>query len=112
MNEGDLYDHEIWDLFESMMDSGLIPSEGDSNYFWPAMVLRVERLLYERLNNGNVNIDWFNQEFYKELQNDLNEKMKEYGFEDLGSTISYKEPEKVWDMLTEFVEIVRQHEEE
>ncbi len=39
-------------------------------------------------------------------------KMKEYGFEDLGSTISYKEPEKVWDMLTEFVEIVRQHEEE
>lgn len=40
MSGYDLWNHPIGDLYEEMEAEGLIPECGDSEYYWPAMVLR------------------------------------------------------------------------
>jgi hypothetical protein len=102
------------ELEEEMDKAGLIPEAGDSEYFWPAMVLRVSRLLYERENNGNIN---YNMEdecegFYHEFERELNRFGRKYGLGELGTIIIHGREEEVEEALNRFVELVKAKKKE
>jgi hypothetical protein len=52
-----------------MYDKDLIPDCGDSEYMYPSIVLYINRILYEKLNNGGCN--------YFSNQNDFYDSMSE-----------------------------------
>jgi len=113
VKEEDLWEHKVGDLYEEMEKEGLIPPQGDSEYFWPAMVLRVNRLLYERLNNGNMNYDFEGDDgFYHELERDLNRWGIRFGLRAFGTKLLFGKPDEVWEALDKFVQIVEEKKEE
>jgi hypothetical protein len=79
---------EYREIFIEMEEEGLIPEEGDSEYLFPAMFLRAGRLVYERLNNGNINYVMEDEDgFYHRLEKELNMFGYMVGFENLGSVL-------------------------
>lgn len=96
-------------LYEEMEDEGLIPAAGDSEYFWPAMVLRIGRLLHERLNNGNINYDLEDSDgFYHELEKDLDKFGRKFGFGDLGHILVHSSDEEVQEVLDRVVQFFQE----
>ena len=61
---GGLWGHPIADLYEYMYDKKLIPVSGDSEYMYPSIVLYINRILYEKLNNGGYNYFSNQEDFY------------------------------------------------
>lgn len=110
VEEYELWDHPIGEVYEEMEKLGLIPEYGDAKYVIPAAVLRANRLLYERLNNGMAN--YYMEEdgcgFYHEREEELNDLAMYLGMDDyLGSIIIEDDPDEVWKKLDEFLEIVK-----
>ena len=104
---------EFIKLEEEMEKKGLIPESGDANRYWPAMVLRVSRLLYERENNGMVNYHMEDEDgFYHKFEEELNQFGSKYGLGLLGTMIVYGGEEGLSEAVSNFIKVVREHKEE
>lgn len=115
MSGYDLWNHPIGDLYEEMEAEGLIPECGDSEYYWPAMVLRANRLLYERLNNGNFNYDYEDDDregFFHTLERELNWFGERKGLGRLGTLALFGNARKTYEAFSKMVELVNAHRDE
>lgn len=115
VEEPELWDHPIEEVYEEMEKLGLIPEYGDAEYIIPAAVLRAVRLLYERLNNGMANYHMEDSDcgFYHRLEKELDKMARYIGAEyGLGNIIVYSDPDTVWEELDKFLEVVKSKRDE
>ena len=109
-SESDIFRHPFVKFYNRLYFEGKIPPKGDSEFFWIAMILRVGKLLHERLNFNNshylLEIKGKSEPFIIKLENELNSGLKRYGIKNLGTTIllgSYQDILNSLDTLYELV---------
>ena len=110
VTESSLWLHDIGKISKEMEKQELIPDEGDAKFLLPAACLRANRLLYERLNNGNFNYN--DDSFYQTLADELDEMCKKFGLDPIASDISFAKPEEVKKALDKLTNYLKKHREE